>query len=911
MTAERDFADWIDCHSAEALARVFDAMAGRLLLLATQLAGAGATAEDLVQTTFLAAMAGASGWDRRRPLWPWLAGILHNEAKMHWRRVQRRREVELDAAAGAVGEAPDPARLAASDEAFAAVMAAIDALPLPYRQVLRLRLVHGLQPIEIARALEVPVGTVRAQLHRGLEQLRAALPAGVAVVAGAWLANDGALLAQVKAQVLAHAGAIAAAAAVATPASLLLQGGWWTMHGKAVGVAVAGVAMVLCLCYLFGVPSSFGAGASSPAVPSPVAADLGIRADEPHLGLQDGLQRTAAAVRPAPAWPLVVTVKARNGAPVAAASVRVWVAARTMKVHNQPPGEGQREEVASGETAADGTFHCQLDALRAHSSLYRAARWIWVSASGAGRTSDTRLTLPRSIEPHDFVAEIELPGGVGVVGRVVDARGQPVPRARLYFVKGTERLDLAYPSWAEDGTFWIRANDEWEQWPAGVIAVDAGRGGAFAAVPRPASMPAPGSTTDVGTLVLDERDAICGQVVLGDGSPLDDYPLYIAAIDPKLADDPAAIRRSFYARERGSPEVVLRQARVLQVVAAPNTRADGSFVCAGLDPEATYAVCVRDARLQYSVLVARPGDPPVRFEIEGQLLSLDVRSEQGEVLQGIDLLAEAYDPEVKRPSWKLRPGFPATGLVLSNITFAADAQGRLRLLSPFGWLWRIGISDESVQPDCLRHEAIAGVCRAERSFVLRPETRFGDLHLAVVDEQGEPYRDFGYQLQCIGRDLQRNGRLRPSADGMERELPAGRWLLTVYLGKVLRYGIWDACPRARGIDEQEIGIDDSRTTEVKIVAKALGRVGFRLQSDVPFGELKELHIRSEADGQEIAVEMLLCDGEKKPVLLARRAFAPGRHAFAITAKDHLPVRCEAEVVVDKATEIEVEMQRQQ
>src|SRR5690606_22081610 len=76
---EHDFAAWADRRDADALTRVFDATAGRLVLLAAHLAGPGAIAEDLVQATFLAAMHRAATWDRRRPVWPWLAAILHNQ----------------------------------------------------------------------------------------------------------------------------------------------------------------------------------------------------------------------------------------------------------------------------------------------------------------------------------------------------------------------------------------------------------------------------------------------------------------------------------------------------------------------------------------------------------------------------------------------------------------------------------------------------------------------------------------------------------------------------------------------------------------------------------------------------------------------------------------------------------------
>ena len=189
MRPERDFCLWLDQRDADALGRVFDAMGGKLLLLAAHLAGPGQQAQDLVQSAFLAAMARGATWDRERPLWPWLATILHNELRMQIRSGRRRREVAIeDAATGdsrvAADDGADPASLVASQEVLTTVLAAVDALPLPYRQVLRLRLVHGLRPVDIARSLEVPVGTVRAQLHRGLEQLRGALPAGVAGLAG-------------------------------------------------------------------------------------------------------------------------------------------------------------------------------------------------------------------------------------------------------------------------------------------------------------------------------------------------------------------------------------------------------------------------------------------------------------------------------------------------------------------------------------------------------------------------------------------------------------------------------------------------------------------------------------------------------------------------------------------------------
>lgn len=94
MNLEREFAAWADRRDPEALTRVFDGTAGRLLLLAAHLAGTGGTAEDLVQATFVAAMTGARSWDRRRGSGPAVTRLpagpgfdtKWSNAKRRWRR---------------------------------------------------------------------------------------------------------------------------------------------------------------------------------------------------------------------------------------------------------------------------------------------------------------------------------------------------------------------------------------------------------------------------------------------------------------------------------------------------------------------------------------------------------------------------------------------------------------------------------------------------------------------------------------------------------------------------------------------------------------------------------------------------------------------------------------------------------
>ena len=84
---------------AKALGDLFDRVAPTLLRAALHLARDPASAEDLLQSTFLRAIEVRDSWDPTRPLLPWLFGILQNRARHE--RWQRER-------------APDPTRLTAS-----------------------------------------------------------------------------------------------------------------------------------------------------------------------------------------------------------------------------------------------------------------------------------------------------------------------------------------------------------------------------------------------------------------------------------------------------------------------------------------------------------------------------------------------------------------------------------------------------------------------------------------------------------------------------------------------------------------------------------------------------------------------------------------------------------------------------
>ena len=182
-----------------ALAAVFDRVAPELWRVARFLCRSRNEADDLVQTTFLAAMQSAARWRPEQALMPWLLGILANHVRMARRR--QRREVPAAAVVSRVPE--DPVVAAEQEELRELLRRCIEELPETYRTVLVLQLEHGMTAAEVAHATGRPRATVRSQLHRGLELLRSALPAGVLAIPGFAGVGD---LAKVRGVVLAAAG---------------------------------------------------------------------------------------------------------------------------------------------------------------------------------------------------------------------------------------------------------------------------------------------------------------------------------------------------------------------------------------------------------------------------------------------------------------------------------------------------------------------------------------------------------------------------------------------------------------------------------------------------------------------------------------------------------------------------------
>ena len=161
-----------------ALGAVYDRVAPELLAVAVHLVGDPALAEDVLQSTFVAAIERAETFDGERRVLPWLLGILANQARSA--RMRARRTPDPTRVAERARGERDPVGSAAERELADALDDSLQRVPETFRAVLVLRLRHGLSTPEIAHALGRPPGTVRSQLARGGELLRRLLPAGLA-----------------------------------------------------------------------------------------------------------------------------------------------------------------------------------------------------------------------------------------------------------------------------------------------------------------------------------------------------------------------------------------------------------------------------------------------------------------------------------------------------------------------------------------------------------------------------------------------------------------------------------------------------------------------------------------------------------------------------------------------------------
>ena len=142
-----------------------------LRAFAFSLCGNFERADDLVQETLLKAWQHLDKFEEGTNLRAWLYTILHRARTDAFRRSRRSpRTVELSDEGPAVPPPQDALAQGGEDLARA-----LEALPDVFRDAVVLRDVEDFSYQEIARILDVPIGTVMSRIHRGRALLRQAL----------------------------------------------------------------------------------------------------------------------------------------------------------------------------------------------------------------------------------------------------------------------------------------------------------------------------------------------------------------------------------------------------------------------------------------------------------------------------------------------------------------------------------------------------------------------------------------------------------------------------------------------------------------------------------------------------------------------------------------------------------------
>lgn len=163
-----------------ALAAFYDATLGRAWALALRITGSREATEEVLMDAYLQVWKNPAGWCRERgsPL-AWLLVIVRSRALDHRRRRDRAEPHPEPETLGPT----DPTRVNPTDlvlacEAGGSLHTALAELSPTQRQLLALAFFRGLSHEEIAAHTDLPLGTVKSHLRRGLAALREKLGVG-------------------------------------------------------------------------------------------------------------------------------------------------------------------------------------------------------------------------------------------------------------------------------------------------------------------------------------------------------------------------------------------------------------------------------------------------------------------------------------------------------------------------------------------------------------------------------------------------------------------------------------------------------------------------------------------------------------------------------------------------------------
>jgi RNA polymerase sigma-70 factor (ECF subfamily) len=154
---------------ADAIRDVYRLFSGRMFALCRSMLADNEQARDAVQQTFLQAWRASDRFEPDRPLSTWLNMICRRVCIDSYRRDRRALDAltPTGSLADVSTDGPSMERMWTALE----VRRAVDRLPEPLREVVRLFHLEGLSLAQIADRLDVPIGTVKSRSHRAHRRL--------------------------------------------------------------------------------------------------------------------------------------------------------------------------------------------------------------------------------------------------------------------------------------------------------------------------------------------------------------------------------------------------------------------------------------------------------------------------------------------------------------------------------------------------------------------------------------------------------------------------------------------------------------------------------------------------------------------------------------------------------------------
>jgi RNA polymerase sigma factor (sigma-70 family) len=176
--SEAQVANWIAAivfHDEQALAALYDATLSRVYGFVLGIVRRPQLAEEVVEDTFFQVWRQAARYDASRGrAVAWLLGMARSRAIDALRREARFQAVSIDddQAAEVVSQQPAAEQLMDQARGHAGLHAALMRLSPQSRQLVALSFFRGLSHEEIAEQTALPLGTVKSQIRRALQQLQ-------------------------------------------------------------------------------------------------------------------------------------------------------------------------------------------------------------------------------------------------------------------------------------------------------------------------------------------------------------------------------------------------------------------------------------------------------------------------------------------------------------------------------------------------------------------------------------------------------------------------------------------------------------------------------------------------------------------------------------------------------------------